>query len=106
MFAVLEKAPIQRFVNGPESFTPDGLPLIGRLPDIEGLLVATAMNSGGVTWSAMAGRLIADLVAGAEQRFDAGRYDPLRFGGRGADLDWLQAQVSGIVSQGYRNQNR
>jgi len=106
MFPVLENAPIQHFVNGPESFTPDGLPLIGRVPDIEGLLVATAMNSAGVTWSAMAGRLIADLVAETEPKFEAGRYDPVRFGGRGADLDWLTAQVSGIVSQGYRNQNR
>jgi glycine/D-amino acid oxidase-like deaminating enzyme len=106
MFPVLEKAPIQHFVNGPESFTPDGLPLIGRVPGIEGLLVATAMNSAGVTWSAMAGRLITDLVAGAEPKFEAGRYDPVRFGGRGADLEWLQAQVSDIVSQGYRNQNR
>ena len=106
MFPVLEKAPIQHFVNGPESFTPDGLPLIGRVPGVEGLLVATAMNSAGVTWSAMAGCLIADLVAGTEQKFEADRYDPVRFGGRGADLEWLQAQVSGIVSQGYRNQNR
>jgi len=106
MFPVLEKAPIQHFVNGPESFTPDGLPLIGRVPGIEGLLVATAMNSAGVTWSAMAGRLITDLVAGAEPKFEAGQYDPVRFGGRGADLEWLAAQVSGIVSQGYRNQNR
>ena len=106
IFPVLEKAPIQHFVNGPESFTPDGLPLIGRVPDIDGLLVATAMNSAGVTWSAMAGRLIADLVAGSEPAFDADRYDPARFGGRGADLEWLKAQVSGIVSQGYRNQNR
>jgi hypothetical protein len=54
----------------------------------------------------MAGRLIADLVAETEPKFEAGRYDPVRFGGRGADLDWLTAQVSGIVSQGYRNQNR
>ncbi len=102
----LEQAPIQHFVNGPESFTPDGLPLIGRAPDIDGLLIATAMNSAGVTWSAMTGCLIADLVAGRQPTFDAARYDPSRFADRGADLDWLQAQVSGIVSQGYRNQSR
>jgi 4-methylaminobutanoate oxidase (formaldehyde-forming) len=106
IFPAVEKAPIRHFVNGPESFTPDGLPLIGRVPNIEGLLVATAMNSAGVTWSAMAGCLIADIVAGTESKFDASRYDPLRFGDRGGDLGWLQAEVSGIVSQGYRNQNR
>jgi glycine/D-amino acid oxidase-like deaminating enzyme len=82
------------------------LPLIGRIPNIDGLLVATAMNSTGVTWSAMTGCLIADLVAGAESKFDASRYDPMRFGDKGADLEWLKVQVSGIVSQGYRNQNR
>lgn len=106
IFPALEKAPIRHFVNGPESFTPDGLPLIGRIPDVDGLFIATAMNSAGVTWSAMAGSLIADLVAEATPRFDARPYDPARFGERGGDLDWLKRQVSGIVSQGYRSQNR
>jgi glycine/D-amino acid oxidase-like deaminating enzyme len=106
IFPTLEKAPIRHFVNGPESFTPDGLPLIGRIRDIEGLFVAAAMNSAGVTWSAMAGSLIADLIAEAEPQFDARRYDPMRFGDRGEDLDWLRNQVSGVVSLGYRSQNR
>jgi len=106
LFPTLEQAPIRHFVNGPESFTPDGLPLIGRIRDVDGLLVATAMNSVGVTWSAMTGAVIADLVADATPRFDARRYDPARFGDRGRELDWLKAQVSGIVSQGYRSQNR
>ncbi len=106
LFPALATAPIRHFVNGPESFTPDGLPLIGRVGDIDGLFVATAMNSTGVTWSAMTGSLIADLVAGAMPRFDASPYDPSRFGDRGRDLDWLRAQVSGSVSLGYRSQNR
>ena len=61
LFPSLGKAPIRHFVNGPESFTPDGLPMIGRAGEIDGLLVATAMNSAGVTWSAMTGTLIDDL---------------------------------------------
>jgi 4-methylaminobutanoate oxidase (formaldehyde-forming) len=106
LFPVLAKAPIRHFVNGPESFTPDGLPLIGRVGDIEGLLIATAMNSAGVTWSAMTGALIADLVADATPRFDARPYDASRFGDRGRDLAWLKAEISTVVSRGYRNQNR
>lgn len=106
LFPALAAAPIRRFINGPESFTPDGLPLIGRVGGIDGLLVATAMNSAGVTWSAMTGALIADLIADAEPRFDARPYDPARFGDKGRDLDWLKARVSAIVSLGYRNQNR
>jgi glycine/D-amino acid oxidase-like deaminating enzyme len=106
LFPALEAAPVRHFVNGPESFTPDGLPLIGRLSGIEGLHVATAMNSSGVTWSAMTGCLIADLVAEIEPRFDARRYDPLRFADQGRNLDWLTAEVSKIVSAGYRRHNR
>ncbi|HUL06877.1 MAG TPA: FAD-dependent oxidoreductase, partial [Candidatus Acidoferrum sp.] len=64
IFPALETAPIRRFVNGPESFTPDDVPLIGPISGIEGLHVCTAMNSGGVTYSAAAGHMIADLLAG------------------------------------------
>ena len=106
LFPALETTPIRQFINGPETFTPDGFPLIGRIGGIDGLLVATAMNSAGVTWSAMTGALVADLVAGAQPRFDPSAYDPTRFGDKGRDLDWLKSKVSAIVSQGYRNQNR
>ena len=106
LFPALATAPIRSFVNGPESFTPDGLPLIGRVGGIDGLFLATAMNSAGVTWSAMTGALIADLITEAKPRFDARPYDPARFGDQGRDLDWLKAQISAVVSLGYRNQNR
>lgn len=105
IFPALEDAPIHHFVNGPETFTPDGLPLIGRIPSIGGLLVATAMNSAGVTWSAMTGSLIADLVAEVATTVDGRRYDPMRFGERGKDTEWLKARVSSIVSAGYRKKN-
>jgi 4-methylaminobutanoate oxidase (formaldehyde-forming) len=106
LFPVLETAPIRSFINGPESFTPDGLPLIGPVGAVDGLIVATAMNSAGVTWSAMTGALIADMVSETGPRFDPKPYDPSRFGERGRDLDWLKSNISAIVSQGYRNQNR
>lgn len=106
LFPALAEAPIRHFVNGPESFTPDGLPLIGRIDGIDGLLIATAMNSTGVTWSAMTGALIADLVTDAKPRFDPRPYDPSRFGDKGRDLAWLKEKVSAVVSLGYRNQNR
>jgi len=106
IFPALEKAPIRHFVNGPESFTPDGLPMIGRIPAVDGLSVATAMNSAGVTWSAMTGHLVADILTEAEPRFDAQRYDPSRFGDQGGNLAWLKGQVSDTVSAAYRRQNR
>ena len=74
IFPSLETAPIRRFVNGPESFTPDDAPLIGPIPGIGGLHVCTAMNSGGVTYSAAAGHMVADLLAEATPRFDAAAF--------------------------------
>ena len=102
LFPVLGTAPVHRFVNGPESFTPDGLPLIGRVPGCDGLIVATAMNSTGVTWSALAGSLVASSVAEREPQFPAEPYAPGRFGDRAADLGWLKGAISAIVSSGYR----
>jgi len=105
IFPSLETAPIRRFVNGPESFTPDDVPLIGPISGIEGLHVCTAMNSGGVTYSAAAGHVIADFLAGAKPRFDATAFTPERFGERAKDLAWLQREISAVVSRGYRQTN-
>lgn len=106
IFPQLERAPIRKFINGPETFTPDGLPMIGRAPGLDGLVLATAMNSAGVTWSAMTGRIVCDVIAGRTLGFDGTRYDPARFGAAGRDTMRLKQAVSTIVSGGYRNQNK
>ncbi|WP_167484320.1 NAD(P)/FAD-dependent oxidoreductase [Mesorhizobium tamadayense] len=94
IFPFLADAPIRRFINGPESFTPDGSPLIGPWPDVQGLFLCTAMNSEGVTWSAMAGRLTAELVTDVKPSFDTSHCAPARFGRQAADIDWLKRQIS------------
>ncbi len=106
LFPALEKAPVRRFINGPETFTPDGLPLVGPIPEIEGLFVATALNSAGVTWSAMTGEAIARDVMGREHDFDVSALDPSRFGEESRDTAWLAQMASASVSMGYRKQNR
>jgi 4-methylaminobutanoate oxidase (formaldehyde-forming) len=58
----LETVGIQRFMNGPESFTVDTRPLIGETPEIDGLFVAAGMNSVGVMSSAGIGRVLADWM--------------------------------------------
>lgn len=105
VFPRLETAPIRRFVNGPESFTPDDVPLIGPVAGIAGLYVCTAMNSGGVTYSAAAGHMISDFISEAHPRFDAAAFLPERFGHKAKDLAWLQGEISSVVSRGYRQAN-
>ena len=77
----LAETGIQRFMNGPESFTADTRPLIGETPEIDGLFVAAGMNSVGIMSSAGIGDVLADWVlTGAEPRdlwgVDIARADP------------------------------
>ena len=101
VFPMLVDAPIRQFVNGPESFTPDGNPLIGPVAGVDGLYVASGMNSRGVTVSGASGHMIADMIAGDAPRFDPAAYAPDRFGERAGDTEWLRAEVSATPSRYY-----
>jgi len=105
IFPSLATAPIRRFINGPESFTPDGVPLIGPAPGIGGLHICTALNSGGVTWSAAAGHMVADFISGSEPRFDPTLFAPSRFADKAKDTVWLRSAISDVVSGGYQRIN-
>lgn len=106
LFPALRDAPVRQFVNGPESFTPDGDPLVGALAEIEGLFVCSGMNSRGVTVSGASGHTIADLVEGVPLRFEKSAFDPYRFGDKASDTDWLRGEVSDTPSRYYRHANR
>ena len=53
---------IQTFFNGPESFTPDGRPYLGPTPEIDGLFVASGMNSNGILNSGGVGLTMAEWI--------------------------------------------
>ena len=59
--------------------TPDGLPVIGRAPALEGLLVAAGHHRNGVLLSPVTGRLVADLVLGKPLPEGAEAFRPERF---------------------------
>jgi len=61
----LAEAGIQLFFNGPESFTPDGRAILGPTAEIEGLYVATGMNSNGILNSGGVGRIMAGWIKNA-----------------------------------------
>jgi sarcosine dehydrogenase len=103
LFPCLEEAPVRRFVNGPETFTPDGDPLLGPYGSIEGLFVASAMNSAGVTYSALAGHVICDTVMeAAHPKFDPAPYSPNRFSESACNEEWLRHSISQTPSAHYR----
>src|SRR5262249_15980748 len=52
---VLQDVPIDRFVNGPESFTPDGMFMLGPIAGRDGLCLAAGFNSFGISGAGGAG---------------------------------------------------
>jgi glycine cleavage system aminomethyltransferase T/glycine/D-amino acid oxidase-like deaminating enzyme len=78
----LAETGIQRFMNGPESFTADTRPLVGAAPHVDGLFVAAGMNSVGIMSSAGIGKVLADWAIAGEAPsdlwgIDIARVDPL-----------------------------
>jgi 4-methylaminobutanoate oxidase (formaldehyde-forming) len=66
----LERAPVRRHVNGPESFTPDGRYLLGEAPECRSFFVAAGFNSIGIASGAGAGRAVAEWIVGGEPPMD------------------------------------
>jgi 4-methylaminobutanoate oxidase (formaldehyde-forming) len=65
----LENLGIQTFFNGPESFTPDGRPYLGPVPEVRGVFVAAGMNSNGILNSGGIGLTMAEwMTEGAPSR--------------------------------------
>ena len=50
------------FFCGPESFTPDNMPMVGEIPDIQKYYVAAGMNSIGILTGGGIGKIVADWV--------------------------------------------
>jgi len=58
----LEDTGIRLFFNGPESFTPDNLHLLGPTPEVDNFFVACGLNSKGIGGGGGIGKLMADWV--------------------------------------------
>ena len=45
----LQEAEVRQMVNGPESFTPDGHPILGEAPEVEKLCMLCTHTRAGIT---------------------------------------------------------
>jgi glycine/D-amino acid oxidase-like deaminating enzyme len=59
---VLKDAPVAVHRGGLPTMTPDGQPLLGAVPGLNGLFVASGCCVGGLSLSPAAGRALADLI--------------------------------------------
>jgi D-amino-acid dehydrogenase len=68
-----------RVWNGPRPMTPDGLPVIGRLPGYRNLIVASGHAMLGVTLAPATAEAVADLITTGHVPEVISPFDPTRF---------------------------
>ncbi len=76
----LESAGINRLVNGPEAFTPDGDAIMGPAPELDNCFVAVGFNAFGIAAGGGAGRMMAEWIIEGEPSLDIWPLDIRRFG--------------------------
>jgi len=77
-FPVMNEAGIKSFFCGPESFTPDGNFLLGESPEVDGLYLATGLNSLGILSAGGMGHLLAEMIAHGNASQDVTAFAPAR----------------------------
>lgn len=75
----LETAGISKFMNGPESFTPDLLFALGEAPGRRNCFISAGYNSEGIEFGAGAGRALAEWIIEGEPTMDLSHVDVARF---------------------------
>ena len=89
IFPILENLRIEECKRGLTTFAPDGAYLVGPVPKMENLFLATGCASLGIAGSAAVGRWLANWVTQGEPGEDLSTVDPGRFGEKGRDQDWI-----------------
>ena len=75
----LEDATFEEIRVGLRPGSPDDLPMLGAVPDVDGAFVATGHGATGLMLGPYSGKVVADLVRGAEPDVDLSAFEPDRF---------------------------
>ncbi|MDF1775090.1 MAG: FAD-dependent oxidoreductase [Rhizobiaceae bacterium] len=75
---MLAKGGVQKVINGPIPYAPDGLPLIGPAPGLTNFFEACVFTFG-ICQAGGAGKVIAEFITEGESELDLWMVDPRRF---------------------------
>ena len=91
---------IHTIVNGPITYTPDGVPLVGKIPGKRNAFCITGLRAG-VGEGGGHGWLLAQMVVHGEAEYDTWALDPRRFG------SWAdQKYTAAKAIEDYQNEFR
>jgi len=97
----LETAEVKMLLNGPESFTPDGMFMLGETAETKGLFLGCGMNSVGLASGGGAGMNLAHQIVHGHTAYDLGEADAKRFAPIFNSLDHLMARAPEILGTHY-----
>lgn len=97
----METAGVKSFINGPESFTPDGNFILGAAPEVSGIYVGTGFNAFGIASGGGAGMALAEWVAKGEPPYDLWPVDIRRFGRNHQDTNWVRTRTLEAYAKHY-----
>ena len=98
----LEAARFTKFVNGPESFTPDNNFILGEAPGLRNLFVAAGFNSVGIASAGGAGKYLAEWMLAGEQPIDLWSVDIRRFSPWANNIVYLRERVTEVLGLHYQ----
>lgn len=101
MIPQLATAEIRKFLNGPESFTPDNQFIVGPAPKVAGVYVAAGFNSQGVLAGAGIGKALAEWIVQGAPTLDLSEIDIARFQEFQANERYLNARTKESVGLLY-----
>jgi 4-methylaminobutanoate oxidase (formaldehyde-forming) len=98
---LLSTAGIKQMINGPESFTPDGMFMLGEAPEVQGFFVGTGFNAFGIASAGGAGWALAAWVMTGEQPMDLWVADVRRFSGLHKDDGFVRERTTEAYGKHY-----
>jgi len=100
-FPVLRDARVAVHRGGAPTMTPDGRPILGRVPGLAGLFVASGCCVGGLSLSPAAGRALADLILDGVSEPDLTPLSVERFKGCYENPSALESACVGQYARKY-----
>ena len=91
-----------KFVNGPESFTPDNNFILGEAPELRRLFVAAGFNSVGIASAGGAGKYLAEWMISGEPTLDLWSVDIRRFAPWANNRPFLRERVTEVLGLHYQ----
>ena len=100
-FPEFESYGFDRFVNGPESFTPDSHAIVGPVVGWDRLYVCAGFNSFGIAGAGGMGKVIAEWIVAGEEPMDLWEVDSRRFAPFQNEPAYLKERVSEALGHHY-----